>query len=141
MHDRHDLAFDDCAVYCMDGDCDFYAEGDDILELIKDGLRYRATSYAPKPSPKPIEKPIIVEVDQFLFGVPGVPMAIDIIPPSPADRDQRALIVLGEAFQDDRGHWRFRQDARPWNYLLVNEVRDLAVALLAAADEAEKVGS
>lgn len=71
----------------------------------------------------------------------GVPVAIEVIPPSPADRDQRAMIVLGGAFQDDNGRWRFRQDARPWNYLLANEARDLAAALMAAADEAEKVGS
>ena len=64
-----------------------------------------------------------------------------IIPPSPADSDQRALILMGEAFLDDDGRWRFRQDALPWNYLWANEARDLAVALLAAADEAEKAGS
>ena len=81
-------------------------------------------------------KPIIVEV-----GPVGVPVAIDIIPPRPADRDQRALIVLGEAFRDDGGQWRFRQDARPWNYLWSHEARDLASALMAAADEAEEVGS
>jgi len=55
-----------------------------------------------------------------------------IIPPSPADSDQRALILMGEAFLDDDGRWRFRQDALPWNY-----ARDLSAALCAAADEAE----
>jgi len=88
---------------------------------------------------KPIvERPIIVEVDP---GPVGVPVAIDIIPPRPADRDRRSLIVLGEAYQDCNYVRDLRPVIQPWNYLWPCEARELAAALLTAADEAEKVGS